>query len=163
MPPIDRPRAVDRELALALALVITLLVSSGALAQSSERPLEPFGAPAGPSRFTERLTLDGALERVDTSSPRAVLISLLGITDRIGELTADQGYTWQNWPEIESLETQLTKLFDLREDQAEKNNLIGTRPELAGKLDRELRAWQQSVLESLTGADYRSPRKAGEK
>ncbi len=55
------------------------------------------------------------------------------------------------------------ELFDLREDQAETNNLIATRPEFARKLEQQLRTWQQSVLESLTGADYKSPRPGGEK
>lgn len=47
------------------------------------------------------------------------------------------------------------ELFDLREDPAEKNNLIDSKPETAKELERELRAWQESVLKSLTGADYR--------
>ena len=47
------------------------------------------------------------------------------------------------------------ELFDLREDEAEENNLIQSRPEIAGQLEGQLRDWQQSVLESLTGADYR--------
>ena len=47
------------------------------------------------------------------------------------------------------------ELFDLRRDPAEKNNLIASEPAVAAKLEQQLRAWQQSVLESLTGADYR--------
>ncbi|MDA1013478.1 MAG: sulfatase-like hydrolase/transferase [Planctomycetota bacterium] len=46
------------------------------------------------------------------------------------------------------------ELFDLQNDQAEKHNLIATNPEIAAKLERQLRDWQQSVLTSLTGADY---------
>jgi arylsulfatase A-like enzyme len=46
------------------------------------------------------------------------------------------------------------ELFDVREDQAEQRNLIDQHPEIAAELERKLRAWQQSVLESLTGADY---------
>jgi arylsulfatase A-like enzyme len=46
-------------------------------------------------------------------------------------------------------------LFDLRDDPAEKINLIKDKPEVAGKLERQLRDWQQSVLNSLSGADYR--------
>jgi hypothetical protein len=45
-------------------------------------------------------------------------------------------------------------LFALREDQAEENNLIDTKPEIATKLERQLQDWQQSVLNSLTGGDY---------
>jgi arylsulfatase A-like enzyme len=47
------------------------------------------------------------------------------------------------------------ELFDLRADPAEKNNLIAQHPAEAEKLERQLREWQQSVLTSLTGADYR--------
>ncbi len=46
------------------------------------------------------------------------------------------------------------ELFDVRKDPAETNNLIATHPEVAQRLEQQLRAWQQSVLESLTGADY---------
>jgi arylsulfatase A-like enzyme len=46
------------------------------------------------------------------------------------------------------------ELFDLQADPAEKNNLLAEQPAIAGKLQTELRDWQQSVLTSLTGADY---------
>ncbi|MBN8421083.1 MAG: sulfatase-like hydrolase/transferase [Verrucomicrobia bacterium] len=46
------------------------------------------------------------------------------------------------------------ELFDLATDPAEKTNLIEQQPETAKKLQSELRDWQQSVLNSLTGADY---------
>jgi arylsulfatase A-like enzyme len=46
------------------------------------------------------------------------------------------------------------ELFDIRTDPAEKINLVETKPEVAGNLERQLKNWQRSVLESLTGADY---------
>ena len=46
------------------------------------------------------------------------------------------------------------ELFDMRQDPAEKNNLIEARPEIAKDLEERLHAWQQSVLNSLTGGDY---------
>jgi arylsulfatase A-like enzyme len=46
------------------------------------------------------------------------------------------------------------ELFDLKADPAEKTNLINRHPELARKLQTDLRNWQDSVLKSLTGADY---------
>lgn len=46
------------------------------------------------------------------------------------------------------------ELFDLGTDPAETNNLIGKEPATAEKLQAELRQWQDSVLNSLTGADY---------
>lgn len=47
------------------------------------------------------------------------------------------------------------ELFDLKADPAEKSNLLEQKPELAKELQSKLRQWQDSVLKSLTGADYR--------
>jgi arylsulfatase A-like enzyme len=47
------------------------------------------------------------------------------------------------------------ELYDVRADPAETRNVIAAHPAEAQRLERHLRAWQQSVLESLTGADYR--------
>ena len=40
-------------------------------------------------------------------------------------------------------------------DPGEKNNLAESDPELAKDLQKRLRTWQESVLNSLQGADYR--------
>ena len=50
----------------------------------------------------------------------------------------------------------LRELFNLRSDPAEKINLVTREPALAEKLQTRLRTWQQSVLHSLTGADYKN-------
>lgn len=55
--------------------------------------------------------------------------------------------------ESKSGETE-QELFDLIKDPAETKNLIGKKPAAAKKLQAELRTWQESVLNSLTGADY---------
>jgi arylsulfatase A-like enzyme len=47
------------------------------------------------------------------------------------------------------------ELFDLRSDPSEKRNLVDKQPAITAELEKQLRAWQQSVLHSLTGADYR--------
>ncbi|MFC2087588.1 sulfatase [Bacteroidota bacterium] len=47
------------------------------------------------------------------------------------------------------------ELFDLKSDPAEKANLIETKAEIAKNLEQQLHDWQQSVLKSLTGYDYR--------
>lgn len=47
------------------------------------------------------------------------------------------------------------ELFDIRADPAEKNNVATAHPDVARTLEQQLRTWQQSVLKSLTGADYR--------
>jgi arylsulfatase A-like enzyme len=47
-----------------------------------------------------------------------------------------------------------TELFDLDADPAEKTSLADQHPERVQQLRGKLRDWQQSVLKSLTGADY---------
>ena len=46
-------------------------------------------------------------------------------------------------------------MFDLGNDPAEKTNILDQQSNTAAKLRTELRDWQQSVLTSLTGADYK--------
>lgn len=46
------------------------------------------------------------------------------------------------------------ELFDLKNDPAEKTNLLDQKPELAKQLQTKLRQWQEGVLQSLSGADY---------
>ncbi len=47
------------------------------------------------------------------------------------------------------------ELFDLKADPAETKDLAAEQPETTEKLKAKLRAWQDSVLKSLTGADYK--------
>ncbi|MHB9007433.1 MAG: N-acetylgalactosamine-6-sulfatase, partial [Limisphaerales bacterium] len=52
------------------------------------------------------------------------------------------------------------ELFDLEADPAETTNLLERQPDRVERLQAQLLAWQNSVLKSLTGADYvpsRSP------
>ncbi|MBX3439888.1 MAG: sulfatase-like hydrolase/transferase, partial [Planctomycetaceae bacterium] len=46
------------------------------------------------------------------------------------------------------------ELFQLRSDPAEKTDLSGVDPASAARLQARLREWQESVLTSLSGADY---------
>ena len=46
------------------------------------------------------------------------------------------------------------ELFDMRADPAETKNLIKDKRDVARKLEKQLRDWQQSVLKSVGGADY---------
>ncbi len=46
------------------------------------------------------------------------------------------------------------ELYDLQSDPAENNNLADEHPEIAEKMQKQMRQWQESVLKSLTGADY---------
>lgn len=47
------------------------------------------------------------------------------------------------------------ELFDLENDPGEKTNLVEEQRAAVDKLQARLRDWQQSVLQSLTGADYK--------
>lgn len=47
------------------------------------------------------------------------------------------------------------ELFDLDKDPAEKNNLASDKPAIVEKLQQHLRQWQDDVLKSLSGADYK--------
>ena len=57
--------------------------------------------------------------------------------------------------DAQSASKSTTELFDLADDPAEEHNLIESHKEIVRKMEKQLRDWQQSVLESLTGADYR--------
>ena len=46
------------------------------------------------------------------------------------------------------------ELFNLRDDRAESRNLAASDPGVLEELQASLREWQESVLKSLTGADY---------
>lgn len=46
------------------------------------------------------------------------------------------------------------ELFDLQADPAEEENLAETEPDIAAKLQKALRDWQTSVLQSLREKDY---------
>jgi arylsulfatase A-like enzyme len=52
--------------------------------------------------------------------------------------------------------TTKVELFDLKNDPAEKTNLLDQKPELAKRLQADLRHWQEGVLKSLSGADYKN-------
>lgn len=47
------------------------------------------------------------------------------------------------------------ELYDIQNDPAEKINLADTNPEIVKTMQDELRKWQESVLNSLTGDDYK--------
>ena len=46
------------------------------------------------------------------------------------------------------------ELYDLKSDPAEKQDLAKSKPRVTQEMGRQLRDWQTSVLESLSGADY---------
>jgi len=48
----------------------------------------------------------------------------------------------------------MVELFDVVSDPTESNNLAAGQPEIVEKMEKQLQKWQQSVLQSLTGADY---------
>jgi arylsulfatase A-like enzyme len=52
-------------------------------------------------------------------------------------------------------EEATVELFDLVEDRGETNNLATSYPEIVEQMSRQLYNWQQSVLKSLSEADYK--------
>ena len=46
------------------------------------------------------------------------------------------------------------ELFDLRADPTETSNIAESEPAIVKRMQKELREWQESVLNSLMGADY---------
>jgi arylsulfatase A-like enzyme len=50
------------------------------------------------------------------------------------------------------------ELFDMQDDPAEKKNIASLHPDTVDRLQQQLRRWQQSVLHSLTEADYDMPK-----
>ena len=55
---------------------------------------------------------------------------------------------------VRGQEASSSELFDLRADPAETRDLTMGQPAVVATMQRQLRQWQQSVLQSLTGADY---------
>jgi arylsulfatase A-like enzyme len=47
------------------------------------------------------------------------------------------------------------ELYDIQNDPGETKNIADELPELAEEMKNQLRKWQESVLNSLTGADYK--------
>lgn len=47
------------------------------------------------------------------------------------------------------------ELFNLKDDPAEATNLAAEKPELVEEIRAGMRAWQECVLNSLMGNDYR--------
>ncbi|OAI57825.1 N-acetylgalactosamine-6-sulfatase [Verrucomicrobiaceae bacterium SCGC AG-212-N21] len=86
-----------------------------------------------------------AITQADYLGPRAVIEGDYKLV--IHEARKAKGGT-DTAPKIE--------LFDLKVDPGEKTDLTGQQPDLTKKLQSALRTWQDSVLNSLTGADYRN-------
>ena len=51
------------------------------------------------------------------------------------------------------------ELYNLADDRAEKNNVIGDNEERANKMKAALVDWQKSVVGSLNGSDYPSTKR----
>jgi arylsulfatase A-like enzyme len=57
--------------------------------------------------------------------------------------------------EGQSPDSEDIELYDIQNDPGEKTNLANEYPEMVKEMQAELRKWQESVLNSLTGADYK--------
>ncbi|MGC9354434.1 MAG: sulfatase family protein, partial [Mariniphaga sp.] len=57
--------------------------------------------------------------------------------------------------EGQSPDSEGIELYDIQDDPGEKTNLANEYPEMVKEMQAELCKWQESVLNSLTGADYK--------
>ncbi|WP_422080758.1 sulfatase [Ulvibacterium sp.] len=65
---------------------------------------------------------------------------------------------------IANRNSELAKeLYNIQDDPGETNNLIDDYPNIAVDLERQMKVWQRSVLESLMGKDYKVHRKIEKK
>jgi arylsulfatase A-like enzyme len=55
---------------------------------------------------------------------------------------------------VDQSSKESVELYDLEKDLGETKNIAEQRPEIVSELATQLRSWQESVLNSLTGADY---------
>jgi arylsulfatase A-like enzyme len=102
--------------------------------QKGTTPLAKLAAEGATRNFQNFHQLD--IQESDFAGPRAILDNRFKLV-------------------VDGAAGTAKELFDVRSDPAEKTNIIAAHPAEARKLEQQLRAWQQSVLESLTGADYR--------
>jgi arylsulfatase A-like enzyme len=51
-------------------------------------------------------------------------------------------------------QSQQVELYDLEADRREANNIASQHPDKVDAMTRQLRGWQRSIENSLTGADY---------
>ena len=135
----DRPIGVLHASAHILNVNTKALELAGLLRKGITHPGIPLGPDGLPTRNFQNFR-HPAVREEDFAGSRAII-------DNRFKLVLDAG--------SRSGGEASRELFDLRADPAEKNNLIAAHPAEAERLAARLRAWQQSVLESLTGADYR--------
>jgi arylsulfatase A-like enzyme len=74
--------------------------------------------------------------------------------DFAGERTMMKGHYKLVVKEL-STGSQGFELYDIMNDPGEEKNLADEHPEIVKEMNAELRKWQESVLNSLTGADYK--------
>ncbi len=103
--------------------------------QKGTTPLAKLGPDGTPTRNFQNFH-HPAIRPQDFAGPRALLDNRFKLV-------------------VDATKTSGRELFDVRADPAETTNVIAAHPEVAQRLEQQLRTWQQSVLTSLTGADYR--------
>lgn len=55
---------------------------------------------------------------------------------------------------LDQSKSEEIELYHLEDDPGESRNLANSKPALVQELSRQMRSWQESVLQSLTGKDY---------
>ena len=90
------------------------------------------------TRDFRNLRHPGDITEADFRGPRAIIDGHFKLVIRDGKKSAKT----------------TTELYDLQTDPTEKTSLTEQQPERVQQLQTKLRAWQESVLKSLTGWDY---------
>jgi arylsulfatase A-like enzyme len=90
------------------------------------------------TRDFRNLRHPGDITAADFRGPRAIIDGHFKLVIRDGKKAANAK----------------TELYDLQSDPAEKTSLTEQQPERVQQLQTKMRAWQESVLKSLTGNDY---------
>jgi arylsulfatase A-like enzyme len=146
---IDLTEALDGRLAERPKPLVFWEYNTSRLAQSK---LQPWIAPELQQGTTPLVKLMGGKSTRNFSNFR---LSSIVDADYLGPRAIIDGQFKLVIHEMKSGHVK-RELFNLESDPAEKTNLFDQQPTLAEKLQIKLQTWQQSVLISLTGADYRS-------
>ena len=115
------------------------ILLAGITAQATELPEIPYASALQRANVVQ--------EKMATEIPGALI---LGNGDLNGILWVNRGRLRFSITKNDACDGRL----DMANDPAESHNLATTHPEITRKMQRQLRDWQASVLNSLSGADY---------
>ena len=120
----------------------------------------PVGGISTPSKklMSELLEAQTSGKQLDDTS--RLRLNAGNITKKYPQDVFPGHAAWLDWPwKLHRIETKKgikLELYNLAEDPKEKNNVAAQYSERAKSMKAQLEEWQNSVIRSLNGADYRS-------